>query len=64
MQRISVNLTRNNALLPAIGDKNYACQKLFVTDFLATNHAVAKGTQFCPLTYFFNGKLYATIISS
>ena len=42
MQRISVNLTNNcdgsqlnyNYDLPAIANKNYALQKLFVTDFL------------------------------
>ena len=42
MQRISVNLTNNcdgnqlnyNKDLPAIGNKNYARQKLFETDFL------------------------------
>ena len=44
MQRISVNLTNDcngnrlnyNNDLPAIGNKNYALQKPFVTDFLTT----------------------------
>ena len=38
MQRISVNITNdcdeNQLNLPAIGNKNYALQKLFETDFL------------------------------
>ena len=75
MQRISVNLTNDcdgnqlnyNNDLPVIGNKNYALQKPFETDFLtvignakrrppfvkAADHAVVQGTRFCTLTYFF-----------
>ena len=58
MQRIQVNITNDcdennlnyNNDLPAIGNKNYALQKPFETDFL--DHAVAQGTRFRTLTYF------------
>ena len=72
MQRISINLKNNcdgnqlnyNNDLPAIGNKNYALQKPFETDFLTIiGNAklqpsfvicwVAQGTQFYTLTYFF-----------
>ena len=62
MQRISVNFINDcdgnqlyyNNDLPAIGNKNYALQKPFERDFLTVfDHAVAQGTRFCTLTYFF-----------
>ena len=72
MQRISVNLTNDcdgnqlnyDTILPAIGNKNYALQKPFRTDFLTViGNAkfqpsfvicrVAQGTRICTPTYFF-----------
>ena len=66
MQRISVILTELNYNndLHASRNKNYALQKPFKTDFSsqlfvicsvgqAFDYAMAQGTRFCTITYFF-----------